>query len=118
MGWGWRMLSPSWRNLWGGTMNTDALPLDYNTPLMNKAVILMTDGDNTIDSSSKGAYGYLSDNRLGTTNSATAVTTLNTRTTTICTNMKSHGILIYTIALGTSFNAASLAMLQSCASKP
>jgi Flp pilus assembly protein TadG len=118
MGWAWRMLSPSWRGLWGGQMDTNNLPLDYNTPLMNKVVVLMTDGDNTIDSSNHGAYWYLSDNHLGTTNSSAAVTQLNTRTTTICNSMKAKGILIYTVALGTSFNTASLNMLQACASKP
>lgn len=118
MAWGWRMLSPRWRGLWGGEMDSNSLPLDYNQPLMNKVVILMTDGDNTIDNSSHGAYWYLSANHLGTTNSANAVTQLNTRTTNVCASMKAQGILIYTIALGTGFNATSLSMLQNCATKP
>lgn len=118
MVWGWRMLSPRWRGLWGGEMDTNELPLDYNTPLMYKVVILMTDGDNTIDNSSHSAYWYLNNGKLGTTNSSTAVTTLNTRTQQVCTSMKAQGILIYTIALGTSFNTASLNMLRNCASKP
>ena len=53
MAWGWRMLSPKWQGLWGGEMNTNSLPEAYNTPLMNKVVILMTDGDNTIDNNTR-----------------------------------------------------------------
>ncbi len=116
--WAWRLLSPRWRGLWGGEMDSNGLPLDYNAPLMSKAMVLMTDGDNTIDNGSRGAYWYLNNGKLGTTNSSTAKTRLDTRTTTVCTNMKNNGIIIYTIALGTSFNTASRNMLRSCASKP
>ena len=118
MAWGWRMISPRWRSLWGGEMDTNSLPLDYHAPLMNKVVILMTDGDNTIDNSNHGAYWYLSDNKLGTTNSGTAVSRMNTRTTQVCTSMKNNGVIIYTIALGTGLNSTSLSMLQGCASNP
>ncbi len=114
--WGWRMLSPGWRNLWGGEMNSSALPLDYNTPKMNKAIIIMTDGDNTISSSVRGAYGYLSDGTLGTTNQTTAETKLDQRLTTICTNMKNKNIYIYTISFGT-ITASSQTMLRNCATQ-
>ncbi len=115
MAWGWRMLSPRWRNLWGGEMDTEALPLDYHAQLMNKVAILMTDGDNTISNSVRGAYWYLSNGKLGTTNSSTAVTAMNTRTLQVCNAMKAQGVLIYTIALGTDLNASSLSMLEGCA---
>lgn len=118
MGWAWRMLSPRWQGLWGGQMDTNGLPLAYHAPLMNKVVVLMTDGDNTIDNGSRGAYWYLSDGHLGTTVQSTAETELNTRTTNICASMKAQGIIIYTVALGTGFNASSLSMLQNCATKP
>ena len=99
--WGWNMLSPRWRGLWGGDMDTNALPLDYGTKHMNKAVILLTDGENTMSQSIFTAYGYLSDGRLGSTsNSSTAVTTLNTKLTTVCTAMKQKGIYVYTIVFG------------------
>jgi Flp pilus assembly protein TadG len=117
-GWGWRMLSPRWRNLWGGEMNTNNLPLDYHSPLMNKVVILITDGDNTISNSVHGAYWYLSDGHLGTTNSTTATNTLNTRTQQVCTSMKNNGILVYTIAFGTDISATAQTMLQNCATSP
>ena len=113
--WGWNMLSPRWRGLWGGTMNANALPLDYNTNGMQKAVVLLTDGVNTIDNSSHGAYWFLHNNLLGTTSSATAVTTLDNRTQQLCTAMKAKGIYIYTIALGTDTTTASLNLLKNCA---
>lgn len=113
--WAWRMISPRWRNLWGGEMDTNALPLDYDTPLMNKAVIIMTDGDNTISNSTRGAYWYLSNGKLGTTNSTTAVSRLNSRTETVCTNMKNNGIFVYTIAFGTAISGTAQTMLRNCA---
>lgn len=45
LAWGWRVLSPSWRGMWGGD-TPEGLPLDYNEPGMNKVVILLTDGVN------------------------------------------------------------------------
>ena len=115
--WGWRMLSPRWRGLWGGEMNTDQLPLDYNTPLMNKVMIILTDGENTIDNTTRTAYWYLSDSKLGTTNSTSAVNQLNTRLTSICTAAKAQGIIIYTIGLGNP-GATADTLLQNCASNP
>lgn len=114
--WGWRMLSPRWRTLWGGDMNTHNLPLDYNTPKMNKAVIIMTDGDNTIDNSNHGAYWYLSNNKLGTTNQTTAESRLDARLSTVCTNMKNNNIIVYTISFGT-VASSSATMLRNCASQ-
>ena len=114
--WGWRMLSPRWRTLWGGEMNTKSLPLDYNTPLMNKAAIIMTDGDNTMDNSNRSAYGYLSEGKLGTTNQTTAEAQLDTRLGKVCTSMKANNVIVYTISFGT-ISSASATMLRNCASK-
>jgi len=115
--WGWRMLSPEWRGEWGGTMNANDLPLDYNTPTMNKVIILMTDGDNDFPSSLYTAYDRLGDGALGTTSKATADTNLDTRVSTLCTAIKANNIIIYTIAFGTGISTASQNMLRSCASK-
>lgn len=127
--WGWRMLSPKWRTLWGGEMNANNLPLDYNSPLMNKAIIIMTDGDNTISSGHYSAYGYPSAGQLGPnactsswwgTNCTNGETELNTRTTAVCSNIKANNsnVIIYTVALGTSIGTTAKNMLQACASKP
>lgn len=115
--WGWRLLSPQWRGLWGGTMQTNNLPLAYNTPLMVKAAIIMTDGENTITNNVDGAYDYLSQNRLGTTNSSTAVTKLNTKLSTVCTAMKQQGILVYTILFDLN-NASVGTLMKNCATSP
>jgi len=114
--WGWRMLSPRWRGMWGGEMNANELPLNYNTPKMNKAVIIMTDGDNVINNSTRGAYWYLSNGKLGTTNQSNAETQLDTRLSTVCTSMKNNNIIVYTISFGT-VSGASTTMLRNCASQ-
>ncbi|MEZ0263004.1 MAG: hypothetical protein ACAH80_18510, partial [Alphaproteobacteria bacterium] len=115
--WGWRMLSPEWRGEWGGTMNANNLPLDYNTPTMNKVIILMTDGDNDFPSSLYTAYDRLGDGALGTTSKTTADTNLNSKVASLCSAIKSHNIIIYTIAFGTDLTTSSQNMLRNCASK-
>jgi Flp pilus assembly protein TadG len=114
--WGWRMLSPKWRGLWGGDMTTYKLPLDYATPHMNKAAVIMTDGENTMSSSVYTAYGNLSDKKLGSNNANTAVTELNTRLTKVCTDMKNAGIIIYTIAFSNP-DTATQNLMRGCASQ-
>lgn len=116
--WGWRLLSPRWRGLWGGQMNAEGLPLDYNSPLMYKVMVLMSDGDNVISNSTRGAYWYLSNGKLGTTNQSTAETRLNTRTDDVCDRMKANNVIIYTIALGTNLSTTSRNLLRDCATSP
>ncbi len=118
LSWGWRMLSPRWRGLWGGEMDTNSLPLDYGTAHMNKAVVLLTDGVNTIDNSDHGAYGYLLEGRTGTTNSSTAVTKLDNKALSVCTALKNKGVYVYTISLGTGTTTSVKTMLKNCASAP
>jgi Flp pilus assembly protein TadG len=114
--WGWRMLSPKWRGLWGGDMTTYKLPLDYYTPKMNKAAVIMTDGENTMSSSVYSAYGWLDDKKLGTSNSSAAVTELNNRLTKVCTAMKNAGVIIYTIAFANP-DTATQNLMRNCASQ-
>ena len=112
--WGWRMLSPKWRTYWGGDMNSNNLPLDYGTPKMNKAMVLMTDGENTFASTTRTAYGKLSD--YGVTEDV-AVAQLDIRLTTVCTAMKNAGIIVYTIAFRDP-GANVETLLKNCASNP
>lgn len=112
--WGWRMLSPRWRGFWGGDMLSNKLPLDYNSKNMSKVAVIMTDGENSFTPKYYTAYGYLSDNRLGTTDRATAEGTLNTKLTAICNSMKTNGIMVITIAYDNP-NDATKSMLQTCA---
>lgn len=116
--WGWRLLSPNWRNLWGGTMDANSLPLDYHEELSQKAVIIMTDGENTMSQSIYTAYGYMSEGHLGTTTSSTtARNTLNTKTAAVCNSMKSNGILIYTIVFGNGSTTSAKNLMKACASE-
>ena len=115
--WGWRLLSPQWNGLWGGDMNANNLPLDYDEELSQKAMILMTDGTNTMSDSIYTAYGWLDDGHLGTTSSSTAVTKLNQKTSAICSAMKAKGVLIYTIVFGNDSSSGSKTMMKNCASQ-
>ena len=134
LAWGWRMLSPRWQNLWGGEMNSNNLPMAYNTPLMNKVIILMTDGDNTLSGTNGGntppsypglytAYGIPNANQLAVSgsecNSSADCTNgqneMNTRTLAVCSAMKANGILIYTIALGSQVSSTGQTLLSNCA---
>jgi hypothetical protein len=83
-------------------MNSNGLPLAYHTPLMQKVLILMTDGMDTFDSGNFTAYGYLDNGQLGTTSSTTAVTDLDNNTLSVCTALKNNGVIIYTIGFGTT----------------
>ncbi len=103
--WGWRVLSPSEPFTQGVAYDNE----DYN-----KAIVLMTDGENTFSSSSFGAYGYLGESRLGTTRSSTAESTLDSRTTEVCNAIKAEGILIYTITFQVSSNT-SRNLMRNCA---
>lgn len=95
MAWGFRMLSPSWQGLWGGEMNNTGnttfpqLPLAYHTALMNKVLILMTDGMNNTG----GNAGY-----IGQTTPTDAK--LDSNTEAICDTLKANGVIIYTIGFG------------------
>jgi len=115
--WAWRMLSPSWRGLWSGDMATNNLPLDYGTAHMNKATIILTDGQNTMNNEYYTAYGFLSDGNLGTTSNYTAVTKLNDKLLSVCSAMKNKGIYVYTIVLGNPGTSTKNKM-KSCATAP
>ena len=115
--WGWRMLSPSWRGLWGGEMDDENLPLDYSASLMDKVMIIMTDGANVISNSVDGGYGYLWEGRLGTTSSYAARAELDNRLTTVCNSVKANDIIVYTIAFGSPGSSIET-LLQNCATKP
>ena len=119
--WGWHMISPKWRGYWNQA--DPKLPLDYHTPLMNKAVILMTDGINEVVGDDYNGYRYIADEHLGpgVNTPAEGVTAVNQRTAALCTAMKAKGILIYTVTfqLGNSTahnNARTL--FRNCATHP
>lgn len=139
LAWGWRMLSPKWRGQFSAATPAE-LPLDYNTPGMDKAVILLTDGltnmpagsGQTGCNSATGAgpcsfpygtytaFGRLSEGRLGTvskygTTGAQAV--LNNRIAETCTAMKAQNIKIYSIVLDTTDTTVQ-DLFRNCATGP
>jgi Flp pilus assembly protein TadG len=70
---GWFVLSPRWRGLWGGT-TPNTLPQNYNTPLMQKVIVMMTDGTNQWYDFPGGAPGDCSDTGVNTASNPTSVT--------------------------------------------
>lgn len=100
--WGWRVLSPT-------PPFTEGRELDDAT--FNKVLVILTDGQNLISqargqctltkaeyNSHYSAYGYLSENNLGTSNNFnTAQAQLDQKLRTVCENIKDTGIIIYTI---------------------
>jgi Flp pilus assembly protein TadG len=112
--WGWRVLSPNAPFTEGAA---------YGDPEWQKALVLMTDGVNTIPTvstfykSDYTAYGYLQEARLGTTTASAAVTQQNTRTSLVCERMKDLEIRIYTILLMED-NVTTYNMMRDCATSP
>lgn len=127
--WGWRLLSPKWRGEWGGDMDANDLPLDYDEPLSQKVVIFMTDGNNDMpdednDPNMYTAYGRIGDGRIdGITEDGAAEDEMDARFAQICNSMKAGGdeddatgITIYTISFGADVSTSSKTMLRNCAS--
>lgn len=105
--WGWRVISPRWRGLWIGA-EASYLPKDYfddllaaGAPLSDKAVIMMTDGQNNISGSGYTAYGERNWEWLGTDNEDEIEADINRLMLKTCDAMKDEGIIIYTITFDT-----------------
>jgi Flp pilus assembly protein TadG len=109
LAWGWRVISP-------GEPFTQGAPYTDQTAI--KAIILLTDGENNV-AGSFSSYGPSSNPQLG----ANPNGALNTRTTTVCNNIKAdkdgdaadRDILIYSIV----FNVSSPTienLMRNCAS--
>ena len=103
--WGWRALSPRWRGDWSGS--PAQLPLDYDTPLMDKVVIMLTDGENQFfDYEGGGPQGsdYTAYGRRDEDNITVGDVTeeLNDRMAATCEAMKDEGIILYTITFALS----------------
>ncbi|WND02653.1 hypothetical protein QGN29_13960 [Temperatibacter marinus] len=125
--WGWRALSPNWAGLWGGD-SPAFLPLPYDTPFMDKVVVLLTDGNNQFYDwkshspdggvgpfgSDKTGYGRLHD--LGVTSLSDGQDLLDDGLAATCEIMKNEGIIIYTITFGNSPNSQTQDLYRNCAS--
>jgi len=91
--WGWRTISPLWSGEWGAS----AAPVDYDDPVIKKAIIFMTDGIADWSGNYYTAYGFLNDGELGTTNETLAEAEVNDRLLESCELAKAEGIEVYTV---------------------
>lgn len=125
--WGWRLISP-------GEPYTDGHA--YDDDEWEKAIIILTDGDNTMPTESNAsingseytAYGYAAQARLGAgIDTASEVEDeQNNILTRTCNNIKavkkpdgSSAIHVYTIAFGSEVSASGIqALLEGCATSP
>ena len=124
MVWGWRLMSPKWRGLW----NLPDMPLDYDEPLTEKVVVVLTDGYNQMyaghapsGDSDFSSYDRVSANVLGTTSVEGARLELNDRMVRICQSMKDKDITIYAITFKVANNTGGNQIRQifeDCATTP
>ena len=114
--WGVRVLSP-------GAPFTEGVP--YDDGQWTKAMVLMTDGENTVGSSSmhwKSAltsYGYALEQRMGVgVNTASEMRDeIDEKLIRICHRAKQQGVLVYTIIFGLD-DANTEEVFKACATEP
>jgi Flp pilus assembly protein TadG len=112
--WGWRTLSPN-------RPYADAKAYGVS----RKFIVMMSDGENMISANANPstswsdytAYGYLNQNRLGTTSYPTSATKLDDKLTAACNGAKAKGITVITI-LFREPSARATTNLKNCASRP
>lgn len=102
--WGYRMVSPEEPFSEGS---------EWGSEYWEKAVVLMTDGANTIDSGSTG-YSYYGP---GSKNVMT-VDDLNERLVEVCAAMKAQDILIYTVTFYSNIDDDTKEFYRQCATDP
>ena len=110
--WGWRVISPRWRGLWNGSAAD--LPLGYDTELMDKVVIMLTDGENRFSGDDYSSYGRPDENRFGVWDEEAE---LDRRMAATCEAMKNQGIILYTITFQLS-DSATQDLYRDCATSP
>ncbi len=101
MVWGWRVISPDPPFSEGS---------EYGDPDWSKAVIMMTDGDNTMDGT-YSAYGRTSSHGMRASD-------LNDRFAETCENMKQEGITVYTITFQSGISNSTRQIFRTCATSP
>lgn len=128
LSWGWRTLSPDWRGLWD--VADSELPHDYDEPVVDKVVIILTDGVNQVYDHDGGGplgsdytgFGRVGEGRVRQDGSGTPLTDagdakdeLDRRMLETCTTMKDEGIRIYTITFQVD-NDDTRDLFRDCAS--
>jgi hypothetical protein len=117
--WGWHVLSPN---------APFADGVSYTTPHVNKVIVLLTDGDNTNsertepEDSLYSGRGYIWQHRLLASNGSPMdvgsnatqrMDAMDDRETRLCNNLRTQGIIVYSIGVGVSTHSRTL--LQNCA---
>lgn len=115
LAWGWHSVSPN-------------APFADGTAYSNretiKAIVLMTDGNNTNGSISNfnqsftSGVGYIWQNRLGITGGSAAQRTeaMDGRLAQLCANLRAQGVQVYTVRVEVSDGDSTV--LQNCATRP
>jgi len=101
LSWGWRVISPSEPFTEGAA---------YDDQEWDKAVIMMTDGINTMNHAYT-AYGKTDDHNIDPDD-------LNDRMAEVCAAMKEEGILVYTVTFESGVDEDTKEFFENCASKP
>jgi hypothetical protein len=121
MMWGWSVLSPTPPFTEGAPYEDDQ---QAGLSKTQKAMIVLTDGENQVwggfethNKSDYTAYGYVRENRLGTTDRNTAVTKINAKVTELCGKIKAKKIRLYTITFQLN-SATAQELFRQCATKP
>lgn len=116
LGWGWNTLSPNYPFKDG---------IAYGTKDYTKIIVLMTDGQQqnlevgTYNDSIYSGIGYIWQNRIGVASGSTTAqrgTALDNRLSTLCSNIKAKGILIYTVRVEVTDGTSDV--LMNCATSP
>ncbi|WP_425408687.1 pilus assembly protein TadG-related protein [Hyphococcus sp.] len=118
--WGWRVLSKQ------APFTEGIGPGDADYEKWQKAVVIMTDGENVVGSdnnthygSTQGQYGFAIEERMGVgRNSHSKMKNeLDDKLLRVCHRMKAEGYLVYTIMFGLDSNSVRK-MFKACATKP
>ncbi len=98
MAWGYRVISPEEPFTEGS---------DWDSDYWQKAVIMMTDGDNT-ENGTYSSYWFTPKNNM-------TVTKFNTRFAETCEAMKEKGITVYTVTFTSAINTTTKNYYKNCA---
>lgn len=97
--------------LWGGRLLSPEPPFteghDWDSDYWEKAIVMMTDGDNT----ENGTYSSF----WVTNKNTMSVTKFNQRFEETCENLKDRGVLIYTITFTSGINDTTKQYYKDCA---
>jgi Flp pilus assembly protein TadG len=135
MAWGIRVLSPTAPFTESKSIKDKKTgEAIWDSPRWRRAIVLMTDGDNTVyNAGDEGArvkkgkelsditgYGRLGEatmtNLFNSSNSGTVKTKVDERLAQLCATAKKQDIIVYTVVFSDSTNAATRSIYETCAS--